>query len=188
VLGGQAFKDAFAAIGVFAAETSRVATEANEFAKSTVSTARTLMITLIIVVTTIAAGTAFFMARAITTPLKAVGVVVSQLADRTLPQLAGVAQAVAGGDLTQKANIDLQKVDVSSNEEIGVMAGSLETASSELSTAADQAGSATSGIAQSSQDMATGAEDQTKGVEQTNDIMSQLTSAIDQIAASSNNR
>ena len=133
-VGGQAFTDAFAAVGKFAAETRGVAEAANQAAQDTQSTATTLMIGLIVVATVIGAGVAFWIARGITGPLTAVGRVASDLAQRVIPGLAAVTEAVAAGDLTQEASVDVDTVTVSTQDEIGDMAGQFNTMIEQLNS------------------------------------------------------
>src|SRR4051812_37742756 len=62
---------------------------------------------------------ALFLVQKIVSSVQRVGDVARLMAQEDLPSLVSVAQALAQGDLTQDASIHVQRVQVSSNDEIG---------------------------------------------------------------------
>jgi methyl-accepting chemotaxis protein len=101
-IGGEAFLTAFGAIGEFAQETSVTAGAAHEGALSTVSTARTLTIILIALMSAIAVAVGYWLARGITGGVNTI---------------ANALKEIATGDLTKK-------VEINTSDEIGEMAES----------------------------------------------------------------
>ena len=84
--------------------------------------------TLIVVATVIAAITAlvvaFLLSRSISNGVQKVARVSAHLAEQVIPALAEVTKAVASGDLTRKAEFQLERVEASSSDEVGDMARS----------------------------------------------------------------
>ncbi len=82
-----------------------------------------LRVTLIVVgiSAVLVAAVGFFFARQIATPVQIVAATAQDLAARVFPALARSAEAVASGDLTVIIEVEIEKVDVKSKDEIGQM-------------------------------------------------------------------
>lgn len=89
-----------------------------------VNSLRTLMIVLGLAAIAIVAVAAFWVSKSITKPIVTIGGAANDLAQRVLPALSDVTGAVAAGDLTRKADVRLERLDVSSEDEVGEMAKS----------------------------------------------------------------
>ena len=80
-------------------------------------------ITMIIAVSAFAAVAAmvigFLLSRSISNGVRRVGETAAELAERVLPELSRVIKAVAAGDLTVTAKVQIDEVQVKSNDEIG---------------------------------------------------------------------
>jgi len=70
----------------------------------------------------VVAAVGFFFARQIAAPVQTIAESVKDLASRVFPALATSAEAVAAGDLTTKIDIQTEKVQVKSKDEVGQMA------------------------------------------------------------------
>lgn len=66
----------------------------------------------------------FLIARSITTPIVRIGKSMANMAGVALPDLVNVSRAVAGGDLTIKSKVMIERVDIDSKDEVGEMAES----------------------------------------------------------------
>ena len=84
----------------------------------------TLIIGTIVLALITGLGIAFWLARSIADSVSKVAGVAQQIAGRDLPSFVRVAKALAAGDLTQEATITAARVQVSSKDELGAMAGS----------------------------------------------------------------
>jgi methyl-accepting chemotaxis protein len=85
---------------------------------------RNLLIGAILVALLLGMGVAWFLSRAISSGVSAVGRAAKQIAEVDLPSLARISRAMADGDLTQQLEITSQLVNVKSSDEIGEMAQS----------------------------------------------------------------
>jgi methyl-accepting chemotaxis protein len=77
---------------------------------------------LLVVAVLLGIGLALVLARSFAVAIGRVVTVASQIAERDLPNLGRVAQAMADGDLTQDAVIDAQPIDMTRSDEIGTLA------------------------------------------------------------------
>jgi methyl-accepting chemotaxis protein len=93
-------------------------------ADSAKSSATMIVIVLSIVSVAVSMAIALYLSTSISNAVQKVGRALADLAERVLPGVAQVSKAVAAGDLTQTANVQVEKVDVKSNDEIGQMTGS----------------------------------------------------------------
>lgn len=91
----------------------------------------TLLITLAVLLV-LSICTAFFSSTRISKPVSAVSDSLAQLATVQLPQMTAVVKALAAGDLTQDVEIKIDRIDVSTKDEIGDMASSFNNAVSRL--------------------------------------------------------
>jgi len=96
------------------------------------SSARTMGLGIAAASITIMMIIGFFLSRSITVPLVQVGKIATDLADRVIPNLAGVTRAVAGDDLTTVASVEVERLEIKSKDEIGEMANSFNTMTGQL--------------------------------------------------------
>ncbi len=120
--GGQHFQDAFDKVVEFSKETATVAKQSDAAAKSTTSTATTLMIAIAVIASLIAAGTAFFVARSITKPLSELVKRLKSLQEHCIADLSAGMKAIAGGNLTVDVTPVTAKIDTYPNDEVGTAA------------------------------------------------------------------
>ncbi len=104
-VGGEAFQAAFAAIGVFAQDTTEASRAAHEGALATASQATVITIVLIVISALAGAAIAYWLASGITSGIK---------------QVLAAAEGIAVGDLDQN-------IEVKSKDEIGDMANAFKT-------------------------------------------------------------
>jgi len=120
--GGQHFQDAFDKVVEFSKETATAAKTADNAAMATTSTATTLMVAIAIVASLIAAGTAFFVAKSITTPLNELVKRLKSLQEHCIADLSAGMKAIAGGNLTVDVAPGTTKIDKYPNDEVGTAA------------------------------------------------------------------
>ena len=81
-----------------------------------------MMLAVAAVAALAAVALGFFLSRNISNGVKLVGRTAIDLAERVLPSLAGVTTAVASGDLTKRSELQVERVELKSKDEIGDMA------------------------------------------------------------------
>jgi methyl-accepting chemotaxis protein len=82
-----------------------------------------ILIGVIATATALAVAIGLFLARGITRAVAQVGSMARQIAREDLPSFVRVAKALADGDLTRDATVTAQQIEVTSTDELGVMAG-----------------------------------------------------------------
>jgi len=95
---------------------------AAEKSSATYAQSRTILLIAAAISLLLGLGTAFFLARSISTGVGQVAGAARKLANEDLPALVEVARALASGDLTRDVAINTQHVKVSNGDEIGTMA------------------------------------------------------------------
>ena len=90
-------------------------------------TANTLIVVATIMAAIVALVIAFLLSRSISNGVQRVAGAAARLAEEVLPALAEVTKAVASGDLTRKAEFQLERLEASSSDEIGDMARSFNS-------------------------------------------------------------
>ena len=166
-VGRQLVADQEKLIGEYVDLQQQLLTQAKEAAARQYENTRLLLIAVTMVALVIGAGAAFWMAFSIS---------------RSLGRAGALAQAVAGGDLTETATI-------ASHDEIGDLVGHVNTMVEKLravigesSTAADNVSSGSEELSASSQQLSQGATEQASAAEQASASMEQMAANIKQNA------
>ena len=123
--GGQHFQDAFDKVVEFGGETDRAAKASHASAQSTQSSATMLMISIAAVAILIAAAIAFFLARSITSALKAVVERLTKLQEHEITDVTAGVTALSKGDLTVAVTPVTAKIEKYPNDEVGQAAASV---------------------------------------------------------------
>jgi methyl-accepting chemotaxis protein len=118
------------------------ALEAATTGKSSANTARTLLIAIVVAAVVVGGGVAIFTVKAIIKNVRSVQNVSEKVARVALPSITTNLQAVAGGDMTRDYKLDIDQIDVSSQDEIG----SIATAFNEILTQLDESATAYSSM------------------------------------------
>ena len=146
-----------------------VGKQAYEDATHLYEQSRTLMVTIILVAIGLAIGLGFFIGKLVANPLA---------------QTLKILESISGGDLTRS-------LDVSTTDEVGHMAGALNTAVEGMRDALTQVRESADGLAGSSQQLAAsseelsaGAHQQASGLEETSASIQELTASVRQNADS----
>ncbi len=90
-------------------------------ANSAKSSATMIIIVLTLISVVVALAIAFYLSGSISSAVQRVARATADLAERVLPGVAAVTKAVAVGDVTQTADVQLDRVEVKSKDEIGQM-------------------------------------------------------------------
>jgi methyl-accepting chemotaxis protein len=115
----------------------------------------------------------FLIARSITTPIVRIGKSMANMPGVALPDLVNVSRAVAGGDLTIKSKVMIERVDIDSKDEVGEMAESFNVMIDQmelmgrstnemvdnLSGLVGQVGNTAGGVAEASESLSSAAEE-----------------------------
>ena len=103
-----------------------------EAAVDAVDRANLLIAVVMVVAVAAAAVVAFLLARSISGRVREMSAALVDLAENVIPQLTGVTQAVGRGDLSQTADIRVEKLTANSSDEIGDKARSFNATVEEL--------------------------------------------------------
>lgn len=141
-----AVDEAVAAFEVMQQQKQDRGRQAMEENMATAATLRNLLIGVILAALLLGMGVAWFLSRAISNGVSAVGRAAKQIADVDLPRLAETSQAIAWGDLTKDLSITCRPVDVKSRDEIGEMAKAFNDMVSRLVETGEAFGQMTSNL------------------------------------------
>ena len=101
-------------------------------AESAEKTAIQLIVAVSIIASVVAMIIGFLLSRSISNGVRKVGEAAADLAERVLPDLSRVTQAVAAGDLTVNADVQMEQIEVKSKDEIGDMANAFNKMIAEM--------------------------------------------------------
>ena len=161
-------------------EVSRSAAAAN---LATYETLRNALIGAIAVAVLFGMGIALFLSSAISAGLRAVATAANRLATVDLPEMARVTEAIAGGDLTRKLQLESLDVRVTSRDEVGDMASAFNTMSGQLALVAGAFDRMTASLRDSISSVASSAQNVGEASEQLSDASQQAGSATQQISS-----
>ena len=122
------------------------ASEAATSGKSSAETARTLLIAIVVAAVVVGSGVAIFTVRAIIKNVRSVQEVSDKVANVALPMFTGNLQAIASGDLTNEYDIEIDKIDISSRDEIGTIASAFNEILDQLDESATAYNSMVEGV------------------------------------------
>ncbi|NQW16510.1 MAG: HAMP domain-containing protein [Chloroflexi bacterium] len=96
------------------------------------SSAMTMQIIFAVIGVIIALALGYWIARTISAGVVAVARAANDLATRALPDLVSVTEMVAAGDLTRTIEVQIETIDVKSNDEVGQMASAFNSMGKQL--------------------------------------------------------
>ena len=138
------------------------------------------------------AGVSYFLSGSITSAIAAVAGTAKQIAREDLPSFVRVAKALADGDLTQRAVVTVQPVQVKSKDELGVMAadfnvmiGGLQETGAAFSEMTANLRDVIGQVKESAIGLAGTSDQLGQAASQTSGVVQQVTQAVQNVAAGS---
>ena len=139
-----AFASAESALGKFHQSARDQAAQGHDSAAQTVSKSTIITIALMALVAGIGGATALIITRSVARPIRMIDKAAARLRNDALPSLARVIRAVASGDLSKRPDVQIERLDVRTNDEIGDLARSFNSIADQVEAmAADTDGMVT---------------------------------------------
>ena len=179
-------------------------------AKAAQSSAINLIIAIAIISVIVALVLGVYLSFSISGAVRKIADAATDMAEKVLPSLASVLQAMSRGDLTQRAEFQVERVDIKSKDEIGEMAiafnsmadrvdetgnsvnelaenfmeliGQVRTTAGNLGDASNQLASAAQQAGQATQGISTTTQQLASGAQQQSESVDSTTSAIGQLS------
>lgn len=167
----------------------RVGKEADQRGKATYEGSRILMLLALVTAAVIGLTVALLLSKSISRGVGAVAEAADRLATNYLPGLVKVAEAVAGGDLTQKVHLDVTMVEVKCKDEVGELASSFNKMGAQMSAAGDAINEMIAGLGHlvgeiraSAQSVAVSSAELSQAAEHAGQAAQQVATTIQQVA------